>query len=179
MVSGNNVLLKWITITELNNAGFEIERTAVNTERLNWKNIGFVKGNGTTNHINEYSFQDYIYKRGFYKYRIKQIDLNGAFTYLPEIEIHVILTEDFSLSQNYPNPFNPFTNINFTIGKPVNVTLKIFDILGNEITTLVNEERQAGDYKINFNAEGISSGIYYYQLKAGNFISAKKMILVR
>lgn len=85
----------------------------------------------------------------------------------------------FKLEQNYPNPFNPSTKISWQ--SPVNAhqTLKIYDVLGNEVTTLVNEYRSAGNFEIEFNASGLSSGIYFYQLKVGEFISTKKMVLIR
>ena len=86
---------------------------------------------------------------------------------------------EFYLSQNYPNPFNPSTNFEFRIAKSGFVTLKIYDVLGNEISTLVNEEKSAGIYEVNFNGEGLSSGMYFYTLKAGNYSETKKMILLR
>jgi hypothetical protein len=103
------------------------------------------------------------------------------------------LPSGFELSQNYPNPFNPSTNIEFRIADNGFVTLKVYDILGNEIATLVNEEKQPGVYKVEFNSSSIknlpSSGIYFYQLlvskfqskdrKSGNFVETRKMILIK
>ena len=112
------------------------------------------------------------YGRSMYK-----IDLNsvtGTINNEPELA-----ADNFKLFQNYPNPFNPATNIQFTVNISQFITLKIYDILGNEITTLVSEEKPAGDYEINFNANNLSSGIYYYTLTAGNFKQTKKMILLR
>lgn len=85
----------------------------------------------------------------------------------------------FSLSQNYPNPFNPLTSINYAIGKRQFVTLKVYDILGNEIVTLVNDEKSAGNYEVNFNASNIPSGVYFYRLQAGSFAQTNKMILLK
>lgn len=85
----------------------------------------------------------------------------------------------YSLSQTFPNPFNPSTSISYQIPEMNFVTIKIYDVLGNEIATLVNEEKPAGTYKITWNAEGLSSGIYFYRLQAGNFVATKKMILLK
>ena len=89
------------------------------------------------------------------------------------------IPDKFELSQNYPNPFNPTTNINFSISNAQFVTLKIYDMLGKEIATLVNEKLNAGSYKVNWNASAISSGVYYYRITAGNFVETKKMILLK
>jgi Tol biopolymer transport system component len=86
---------------------------------------------------------------------------------------------DFYLSQNYPNPFNPNATINFFIPKKAFVSLKIYDVLGTEITSLFNEEKSTGSYEVKFNASGLTSGIYFYHLQAGNFIETKKMILLK
>jgi hypothetical protein len=93
----------------------------------------------------------------------------------------------FVLEQNYPNPFNPTTKIKFTIpavgdakfASPTNVILRVFDVLGNEVATLVNEEKPAGEYKVEFDGTGLPSGIYFYQLKAGSFIQTRKMLLIK
>jgi len=87
--------------------------------------------------------------------------------------------DDFSLSQNYPNPFNPTTSLQYAIGSRQYITLKIFDLLGREVTTLVNEEKPAGEYEIEFDAANLPSGIYFYQLQGGAFVETKKMILLK
>jgi photosystem II stability/assembly factor-like uncharacterized protein len=106
---------------------------------------------------------------------------NGGFGGLVEIneEKNRNFPVEYSLYQNYPNPFNPSTKIGFRITDLGFVSLKIFDVIGNEIATLVNQEKLAGDYEIEFNATGLPSGIYFYQLKAGIFIETKKMILLK
>jgi len=94
-----------------------------------------------------------------------------------------LLPEKYSLEQNYPNPFNPSTSISYSIPENAFVTLKIYDVLGNEVEVLINEQKESGNYQIDFNASSvsrrISSGIYYYTLTAGNFTSTKKMILIK
>ena len=176
-VSGNDVVLNWQTASELNNKGFDIERSNDNAA---WKVIGVKEGMGTTTETHYYNFIDDIsgLTQGKNYYRLKQVDYNGNYKYSAVTEI-VKLPADYSLSQNYPNPFNPVTSINFAISNREFVTLKVYDVLGNEIATLVNEQKPAGEYDIDFNASSLSSGIYYYQLKAGDYIETKKMILIK
>lgn len=86
---------------------------------------------------------------------------------------------NFKLEQNFPNPFNPATKISFSIPQSNLVTLKVYDILGNDITTLVNERKTAGNYSVNFNASNLPSGVYFYRIQAGNFVSTKKFVLLK
>ena len=185
----DKVQLNWSTTTETNNSGFEILRFAQNDNE--WNTIGFVPGFGTTTEPKSYSFIDENISTGFYKYRLKQIDFDGTFTYSNEIEVD-FTPKEFMLYQNYPNPFNPSTTIKFEIPSVIVsgakqskfVTLKVYDILGNEVAILVNEEKQPGVYEVEFSvgqdsSPDIASGIYFYQLKAGSFVQSKKMILLR
>ena len=116
---------------------------------------------------------------GSYSYRLKQIDYNGTFEYSDEIEVNATGPLTYNLEQNYPNPFNPTTTITYSIKEKVLVSLSVFDILGKEVKTLVNEEQEAGVYRLEFNASNLASGIYFYTLNAGEFLSTKKMILIR
>jgi subtilisin family serine protease len=184
-VIGTDVLLNWITSTEKNNSGFEVQRKT--KEENEFKTLIFVEGNGTTTEQNSYSFIDKNSASGFITYRLKQIDFDGSFEYSNTIEVEVSSPKVFSLEQNYPNPFNPTTKIKYVIpnietlqAASLQVTLKIYDVLGNEIITLVNEQQQPGTYEVEFNAGqtvNLSSAVYFYQLKAGNFVETKKMIL--
>ena len=90
-----------------------------------------------------------------------------------------LITTSFLLEQNYPNPFNPATNIKFQIPSTSFVTLKVFDVLGREVATLVNEEKTAGTYSAQWNAGSVASGVYFYRLKAGEYVATKKLILLR
>lgn len=182
----NEVELTWSTATETNNSGFEI---LCSTENEDWNKMGFVPGQGTTTETQHYCFTDNDVKPGKYQYRLKQIDYDGTFEYSQIVEVVIPFVNEFSLSQNYPNPFNPVTKIKYNIPQNVrretgNVSLKIYDVLGREIATLVNEEKPAGEYEFEFNSlsvEGrnLPSGVYLYQLKAGNFVETKKMILLK
>ena len=134
------------------------------------------------------SFIDEDITIGIYKYRLRQIDFDGSSTYSNEIEVEVDVTpKEFVLYQNYPNPFNPNTTIKFEIPSVIAsgakqsqfVTLKVYDILGNEVATLVNEEKLAGEYEVEFDAFAFASGMYLYKLQAGSFVQTKKMILTK
>jgi len=177
----NSVELKWKTETEVNNYGFEIERKVVSQQPLisNWEKIGFVQGNGNSNSPKEYSYEDKSPIGGNkFQYRLKQIDNDGKSEYSDIVEITVVPNK-FELSQNYPNPFNPSTRIKYQVAINSQVSLKVFDVLGNEVATLVNEEKPAGNYEVEFNASQLSSGVYFYKLTAGSFTDTKKMILLR
>lgn len=158
--------LDWITATETNNYGFEIQRKKQNNE---FEKIAFVKGYGTTTEKHSYKFTDKNITTGKYQYRLKQVDLNGSFKYSDVVEVNVDVPDKFSLEQNYPNPFNPSTKIKFAVPSNVkrqmsNVSLIVYDILGNEVATLVNKELPSGEYEVEFNAKGLPSGLYFYRL---------------
>jgi len=173
-----NVTLKWITATEKNNSGFEIQRKFNYTD---WEKIGFVEGHGTTTEINKYSYTDNLngINGNSITYRLKQIDFNGSCEYSNEVLVSKILPVKFALEQNYPNPFNPSTKIKYSVPQLSNVVIKVYDILGNEITTLVNEESPAGEFEVEFGASTLPSGIYFYRLLAGDFVETKKMVLMK
>lgn len=175
-VTGNDITLSWKTVTELNNRGFEIERKDASG---NWSKIGYVSGNGTTTRIHEYTFSDKGLKDGNYAYRLKQIDYDGAYDYSNVVEVEVGTPITFALNQNYPNPFNPATTISYRIPAAAVVSLKIYDISGSEVATLVNARQDAGYYSINFDATNIASGMYFYTIKAGEFTSTKKMMFIK
>ena len=199
--------INWETATEVNNYGFEIERSSVissehsESRNLSWEVVGFIEGHGNSNSPKEYTFIDEKTSEVFenlggldavLKYRLKQIDFDGKFEYS---EIITVGTENFlsmpmeyALEQNYPNPFNPTTTIKYSIPSVIasgakqslGVTLKVYDMLGNEVATLVNEQKSAGKYKVNFDASNLASGIYFYKINTSSgFTSTKKLILMK
>jgi hypothetical protein len=174
---GNNVDLLWSTTAETNNQGFDIERSSVSGS---WTKVANVAGNGTTTTSHSYSYTDRNLASGNYNYRLKQIDFNGNFEYFNlSNEVNVGTPTKFDLSQNYPNPFNPSTSINFDLPVDGKVSLKIYDMSGKEVMTLVNEVRTAGYHSVSFNASSLSSGVYFYTLSADNFTATKKMMLLK
>ncbi len=175
-----NVVLNWSTSTETNNRGFEVQRS--NGEQFS--TIGFVNGNGTSTQSHEYSFVDNSVATGQYSYRLKQVDFDGSLAYSKVVEVSVTAPKVYSLEQNYPNPFNPTTQINFSLAADSKVTLKIFDILGQEVATLLNGNMLAGPHFVNFNASNLTSGVYLYRIDAtgadgSNFTAVKKMLLTK
>jgi hypothetical protein len=177
----NKVNLYWNTITETNNSGFEIER------RFNkdaWEKIAFITGSGNSTVKKEYSFTDNSsLAAGKYLYRLKQIDFDGSFEYSNEIEAEIETPKDFSLRQNYPNPFNPSTTIEFSLPEKSDVIISIYSAIGELVKSFVSYSLEPGYHQTQFNAIGITSGIYFYQIDAKgetkNFSSTKKMILMK
>ena len=181
-INNRNVVLSWKTGKELNNKGFEIERKKIDGE---WMKIGYTEGKGTINEATTYSFDDKNPNTGKYNYRLKQIDFNGNYTYYNlNGTVEISIPAKFILSQNYPNPFNPITKINFQIPEDNYITLKVYDMLGKEIATLVNEKLKAGYYEIPFSINSlsgnqISSGIYFYKISSSKFSAIKKMMVLK
>ncbi|MDQ3021864.1 MAG: T9SS type A sorting domain-containing protein [Bacteroidota bacterium] len=197
-VKTNNVALQWQTVFESNNSGFFVERKSADSS--NWTQLGFVNGNGTTNNPHTYNYNDNGLAIGNYNYRLKQVDFNNAFQYFDLSSVVIIMTisisnnnsviaDNFILYQNFPNPFNPETVINYVIPAEthhkVSVQLIIYDVLGNEVVTLVNQKQNGGEHSVTFNARlygqatGLSSGIYLYKLKVNEFEQVKRMMLVK
>ncbi|MBL1213516.1 MAG: T9SS type A sorting domain-containing protein [Ignavibacteriae bacterium] len=185
----SKVSIKWATATETNNYGFEVERKLDNSE---FEKIKFIEGAGTTAGPQNYFYEDHL--NGIISdeiiYRLKQIDFSGDVNFSNEVLINNLTPNDFELSQNYPNPFNPATKIKFSTppqpspyqGEGVKerfITLTIYDILGNEITVLVNEQKHPGSYEVIWNAEDQTSGVYICKLAAGSISKSIKMILLR
>ena len=174
--AGSDVQLSWSTATELNNSGFKIQRKSAGSDYVE---IGFVPGFGTVSEPKSYSFTDNNLENGVYTYRLKQVDFDGTFTYSDAVDVQVVKLFSYNLEQNYPNPFNPVTEIRYSIPQRNNVSLKVFDMLGNEIRTLVNGEKEQGTYTVSFDAADLSSGMYLCRLQAGSFIQTRKMILLK
>lgn len=187
-VSDNDVHLNWTTATEINNQGFEIERSQdLKIDKLsrwipsekNWKKVGFIPGFGTTTETHTYSFNDENLAEGKYQYRLKQIDLDGTSSYSNIVYVEITSLVNFVLKQNYPNPFNPTTIINYSIKESGLVKLKIYDLLGAEVAELVNEVKEAGYHSVEFNAAKLPSGVYIYTMQVNGFTASKKMLLMK
>ena len=176
ILDNSKVKLNWQTATETNNNGFYIERSSGSNSQ--WEDMGFIKGSGQSTSINKYYFTDNnpIYSKSVY--RLKQVDYQGTYKFSKEIEVD-LTPKSFNLYQNYPNPFNPSTIIKFSLPYQTNVTIKIYDITGREITTLLNEKKDAGIYTINFSGNNLSSGVYLYSIICDNYTQIKKMLLLK
>lgn len=184
-VKNSAVSLNWKTATETNNRGFEVERTDGLSDK--WQTIGFVPGTGTTTSVREYSYTDNSAKQGLkFSYRLKQLDFDGTSHYSNTVEVdNSSMPQYYSLEQNYPNPFNPSTSIRYTVPFESIVNITVYNSLGEAVRVLTNAVQTQGAHNISFNASGLSSGIYFYTLKANsvdgksNFSDTKKMMLIK
>jgi Secretion system C-terminal sorting domain len=180
--AGNNAQLKWSTATELNNQGFDIQRSIAGSDFVT---IAFIQGKGTTTQSNSYSFIDKaISPSTIYSYRLKQIDFDGSYAYSNIVNLGKSLPLNFELSQNFPNPFNPSTKISFSLPVNSNVSLDIYNLVGEKVMTVLNGELEAGNHDYDINGSRLASGIYVYRLTAigengTNFTSSKKMTLLK
>jgi hypothetical protein len=175
----DKVTLNWTTATESNNRGFEIQRKF---DDNNWIVVAFKNGNGTATNTNYYSFTDNISElnSGIISYRLRQVDFNGQSEFSPVVLVDNLIPEKFSMSQNFPNPFNPSTVIKYQVPHNSFVTMKVYNSLGQEVAALVNGMVNAGSYEVQFHSSDLSSGVYYYIIKAGeNFVQTRKMILMK
>ncbi len=171
--STDGVRLEWVTASETNNRGFEVERNGGN----GFSTVAFVEGKGTTTSITNYLFTDAV-MAGKYTYRLKQIDFDGTATYSKEVEVDMS-PASYNLSQNFPNPFNPSTVIRYAMPVAGNVTLNVYNALGQKVAELVNGFMPAGEHSVDFNAAKLTSGVYFYEIQAGEFRSMRKMILAK
>mgnify|MGYP001164715972 FL=1 len=179
----NNVKLSWVTETELNNSGFDIERKNTKTGGQ-WEKISFVTGGGTTQGQKFYTYDDKKLPAASYRYRIKQIDYNGNYEYF-ELQEEVIIKApgEFRISQNYPNPSNPKCKIDYEIPFDGRVSIKVYDLLGKEVNSLVDEYKSADFYTAEFDGTNLASGMYFYRIIANGggkqFTKTLKMVLVK
>ena len=177
--SATIVLLNWTTATEVNNYGFEVQRTSFPLSPHVWETLGFLNGHGNSNSPKDYSFVDANPLSGTACYRLKQIDNNGRFKYSDIVVLKSNLGKKYVLAQNYQNPFNPTTVISYSIPNASHVSIKVFDVLGNTIATLIDKNQEIGSYKVSFDATKLSNGVYFYKINAGQFTSTKKMLLLK
>ena len=186
-VNGRDIQLNWTTKTEVNSNKFVIDRALVNTKdaAVTWTSIGTIQASGTSNSPKQYSYSDTKLQSGKYQYRLRMIDNDGSYKYSNVVETEIALPKNFELSQNYPNPFNPTTKIDYQVPVDAKVILEVYNITGQKVIELVNQDQSAGYYTVDFGSSKISSGVYIYRLVASdkatgnNFSSIKKMMLLK
>jgi hypothetical protein len=171
-----NVNLEWLTATETNNYGFEVQRR---DDSSVYEAIGFVPGNGTTTNRVTYNFTDSDLYSGKYYYRLKQIDYNGTFEYSSEVLVDIKHLSDFKLFQNYPNPFNPSTKIKFFIPQQSQIKIGLFDILGTQVKSLLDKDVESGSYEINIDGSDLASGMYFVKMYAEGIQQVVKISLIK
>lgn len=185
-ISNDAVRLEWSTISEVDNYGFEVQRSPSPEAGYHGLTNGFVPGHGTTSVVHHYSYTDLTADTHEEYYRLKQIDLDGTVKYLEGIAVgskrlaaETRIPAEFSLGQNYPNPFNPATVIRYGLPADATVSLEVYNTLGERMMVLVNEHQQAGLHKVVLENAGLASGVYFYRLQAGSFVQTKKLLLLR
>lgn len=161
----DKININWTTLTEVNNSGFEIEKLTNNI----WQKIGFIQGANNSNKPINYTYQDININSGINKYRLKQIDNNGNFKYSNEVEVFVAAPQKFDLLGNFPNPFNPNSVIKFQVAKTSLLTLKLYNVNGQLVKVLLNDNLESGIYSYNLNMDNLPSGIYFVTMNADNF----------
>ena len=179
-VVNGNVELSWMTITETNNSGFEIEKaSSLMMPAPQWEVIGYAEGEGTTTEPQSYSYVDKNTSIGSFVYRLKQIDFDGTSSYSNIVEIEIAAPNSFALEQNYPNPFNPTTTIRFSIPIEADVKLNVYNALGQDVAEILNGRLKEGYHEVDFDAGSLTSGIYFYRLESDKFVDVKKMIIIK
>ncbi len=178
--AGTTAEITWTTATEVNNLGFEVQRKSDG----DFVTVGFVKGNGTSSEARSYSFTETDLPAGTYYYRLRQVDLDGTYDFSNAAEVDILGPMAYVLAQNYPNPFNPSTKIRFSIANDASVIVKVYNVLGAEVATLINGKYSLGTYSVDFNCSGLESGIYFYKLEAAEqngstFTDIKKMSFIK
>jgi hypothetical protein len=175
-VNGQSVNLTWITQTENKSNKFEVQKRLVTSE---WITLGSVKASGSSNSPKQYSYLDNKLLSGKYQYRLKMVDNDGSFTYSKVIEVDIAAPKEFKLFQNYPNPWNPTTKISYSLPTDGVITLIVYDIIGREVVTLVNENKKAGNYDVTFDGSRFASGVYICKMTAKNFTSSIKTLMIK
>jgi hypothetical protein len=171
----NTITLRWSTASEINNLGFEVQRST--SSNGGWSAIGFVNGAGNSFSTRNYSYVDEKLSSNRYYYRLKQVDIDQRFEYSPVVSAIIDGVENFNLEQNYPNPFRNETVLRFTLPQKANVKLSLYDMHGRLVKQIVNETKDKGTHVVNFNGITLTSGLYYYKIQAGEFSAVKKMTI--
>jgi hypothetical protein len=172
----NGVNIKWATSSEINNKGFSIQRSK---DAINWSEVAFLNGRGTTTETNYYSYTDKFYSSGLYYYRLAQRDFDGTEKIYSPVEVDLTGVLSYSLDQNYPNPFNPVTSIKYSVPQSGRVKLAVYNLIGEQVAVLVNEIKEPGKYEVRFDASALSSGVYIYRMEGENFRDVKKLMLMK
>ena len=171
----NSVMLRWSTSSEINNLGFEVQRSIDGSG--GWTALGFVDGAGNSNSTLHYSYVDENLSARRYYYRLKQVDIDRRFEFSPIVSAEINGNNDFVLEQNYPNPFRNETVIKFTLPQRAKVNLSLFDMNGRLVRVLLNESKESGTHAVTFYPGTLTSGLYYYSLKTGELIAVKKLTI--
>ena len=171
----DDVTLQWTTSTEINNLGFEVQRSM---DGADWSVLGFVTGAGNSTAVQRYMYLDQKLPMGnSYYYRLKQIDFDKRFEYSAVIAVKIDAPNGFVLEQNYPNPSRGTTTIRFTLPRTAKVNLSLYDLSGRLVKVLINDSKELGMHAVILNTGTLAKGLYYYKLQAGEFSTVRKMVI--
>ena len=177
VLDGQAALLKWTTASELNNAGFSIEHARGDST---FEPVAFVDGHGSTTTPHQYRFRTDDLEPGHHTFRLKQIDLDGSFSYSDQVELDVELPDAYTLSSAYPNPFNPETRLNLTLREAQQVTVEVYDVLGRRVRTLFRGAMEANRQQaLRFEAGDLASGLYLIQVRGESFHDVREVTLLK
>jgi hypothetical protein len=179
IATNGSVELTWQTQSEINNLGFNVIRNDAGLIASYTSDVS-LRGLGTSTTGRGYSYKDsHIVNGHTYEYTVESVSSDGTKKDYPPIQVTVDIPKDYTLYQNYPNPFNPTTTINYDLPKNSHITLKVYDALGREVATLVDQEKTAGSYQATVDGSRFASGVYFYRIEAGTFSQTKKLLLVK
>ncbi len=177
-LDGNNVLLDWQTASETNNAGFEIQHRS--DHHTHWLVLGFVEGHGTSLIARRYRYRSADLEPGSHRFRLKQIDYDGSFTFSPEVEVFVELAEVFLVEPAYPNPFNAQTWLRFAVRRSQKVQVALYDVLGRRVRVLYAGKPLEGVYReVLIDGGDLGSGLYVVSVRGEAFVQTQKVILLK
>ncbi|MBP1648983.1 MAG: Fibronectin type domain protein [Bacteroidetes bacterium] len=181
-----SVELRWTTLSETQNYGFQVERSAEAMGGFVPLANGFVAGHGTTVEPHTYEYIDATAGVASWYYRLNQIDLDGSSHYTDAIRVQFATGIEeggtpaaFSLAQNYPNPFNPATRIDYRLPMASHVRLLVFNSLGQQVATIVDGEVAAGSHQVEFDAARLAGGVYFYRIQAGAYVETRRLVVLK
>jgi hypothetical protein len=185
-LTNNTVKLEWVTISEINNYGFYIEKYNTTINQFETIETSFQAGKGTTLEPQHYSWTDENTIGNHLEYRLKQLDNDGLMHFFGPIMVNPndvsgekYIPQNFVLQQNYPNPFNPTAVIKYSVPKSVHVNLSVYDLLGKKVMDLVDEYKSAGDYNTRIDGSNLSAGVYFYRISAGELTQTRIFTLIK
>jgi hypothetical protein len=176
VANGDRVLLTWETASEWNNAYFQVEAAASEREFVP---LGTVEGTGTTSAPQTYRYLTSDLAPDTYRFRLKQVDVDGSFTFSDIVSVDLQTPDRLALWGNAPNPFHDVTSIQYEIPRDVHVTLRVYDVLGRRVATFVDHYQSAGRYEVTVDGASLASGTYFYRLSAGNRTATRRMVVAR
>ena len=182
---GNTVRVNWGTQTEIHTTGFELQKSLEVRGGYATVPRSYTSAHGTTDRPHDYASRDSAASKGYWYYRIKQINERGVASYTDPVPVDLTNMKElapmqFVLFQNYPNPFNPETEIKFSVETTGKTTLRVYNVLGQEVTTLFSEIAEAGRYyKVRFKGTNYATGVYFCRLQSGSKSAVTKLLLLK